>query len=147
MNTSYEPGRLQALINKAKSLSPVMVAVVDAGEEHVLQGAFEAAEAGIIVPILIGQKKIIDAIFSKLGQSSRNYTIIESNSEDDAACLSKMAQRRQITNAIVDGPLAFDNAISRQAAQIKQIDSEVSGDADIMLAPDLAAGNILAKGY
>lgn len=63
----------------------------------------------------------------------------------DAACLSKMAQRRQIHHAIVDGPLAFDHAISREAARIKQIDSEVSGDVDILLAPDLDAGNILAK--
>ncbi len=67
------------------------------------------------------------------------------NSTCDAACLSKMAQRKQITHAIVDGPLAFDNAISKQAAQTKQIESEVSGDVDILLAPDLNAGNILAK--
>lgn len=63
----------------------------------------------------------------------------------DAACLSKMADRRQIRHAIVDGPLAFDNAISRKAAQIKHIDSPVSGDVDILLAPDLNAANILAK--
>jgi phosphotransacetylase len=63
----------------------------------------------------------------------------------DAACLSKMAQRGQIKGAIVDGPLAFDNAISADAAKVKHIDSEVAGDADILLAPDLDAGNILAK--
>ncbi|HHJ18826.1 MAG TPA: bifunctional enoyl-CoA hydratase/phosphate acetyltransferase [Gammaproteobacteria bacterium] len=63
----------------------------------------------------------------------------------DAACLSKMAERGQIQHAIVDGPLAFDNAISREAAQIKEIDSPVSGDVDILLAPDLNAANILAK--
>jgi len=63
----------------------------------------------------------------------------------DAACLSKMAQRGQITHADVDGPLAFDNAISRDAARIKQINSTVAGEADILLAPDLDAGNILAK--
>ncbi|HUW75150.1 MAG TPA: bifunctional enoyl-CoA hydratase/phosphate acetyltransferase [Gallionella sp.] len=63
----------------------------------------------------------------------------------DAACLSKMAQRGQITHAEVDGPLAFDNAISRDAARIKQIKSTVAGDVDIVLAPDLDAGNILAK--
>jgi len=63
----------------------------------------------------------------------------------DAACLSKMAQRGQITHAEVDGPLAFDNAISRDAARIKQINSVVAGEADILLAPDLDAGNILAK--
>ncbi|NDU86324.1 MAG: bifunctional enoyl-CoA hydratase/phosphate acetyltransferase [Ferrovum sp.] len=63
----------------------------------------------------------------------------------DAACLSKMAQRGQIMNAEVDGPLAFDNAISRDAVKVKQIDSTVAGDADILLVPDLDAGNILAK--
>jgi phosphotransacetylase len=63
----------------------------------------------------------------------------------DAACLSKMAQRGQITHAEVDGPLAFDNAISRDAAMVKQINSPVAGDVDIVLAPDLDAGNILAK--
>ncbi|OYV75680.1 MAG: phosphate acetyl/butaryl transferase [Chromatiales bacterium 21-64-14] len=63
----------------------------------------------------------------------------------DAACLSKMAQRGQIGGAVVDGPLAFDNAISREAARIKGIESEVCGDVDILLAPDLVAGNILVK--
>lgn len=63
----------------------------------------------------------------------------------DAACLSKMAERGQIRHAIVDGPLAFDNAISAQAAKIKHISSPVSGDVDILLAPDLNAANILAK--
>ena len=63
----------------------------------------------------------------------------------DAACLCKMAERSQITGGLLDGPLAFDNAISRDAARIKGITSEVAGDPDILLAPDLEAGNILAK--
>ena len=63
----------------------------------------------------------------------------------DAACLSKMAQRGQIHHAVVDGPLAFDNAISRDAAVTKHIRSDVAGEVDILLAPDLNAGNILAK--
>jgi phosphotransacetylase len=63
----------------------------------------------------------------------------------DAACLCKMADRGQITGAMLDGPLAFDNAISSEAAQIKGIRSEVAGDPDILLVPDLEAGNILAK--
>jgi len=63
----------------------------------------------------------------------------------DAACLHKMYERNQITGAIIDGPFAFDNAISRQAALDKGFDSPVSGDADILLAPDLDAGNILSK--
>jgi phosphate acetyltransferase len=63
----------------------------------------------------------------------------------DAAALCKMAERGQITGGLLDGPLAFDNAISREAARIKGITSKVAGDPDILLAPDLEAGNILAK--
>ena len=63
----------------------------------------------------------------------------------DAAALCKMAERNQITSGILDGPLAFDNAISKDAARTKGIKSEVAGDPDILLAPDLEAGNILAK--
>jgi phosphate acetyltransferase len=63
----------------------------------------------------------------------------------DAAALCKMSDRGQLTNALVEGPLAFDNAISRDAARIKGITSEVAGDPDILLVPDLEAGNILAK--
>jgi len=256
MNDDYQPRRLQELIKQAQALPAVNVAVVDAGEEHVLRGAFEAADAGLINPILVGQKEKIDSLCQQLGYSSQRFTLIEAGSEQeaaqkgielvqtgqaqalakgwihtdalmrpvlkylrterrvshvfvadlpayhkllfitdaainiepdlmtkaaivqnavdlaqilgvrqpkvaalsavevvkpaiqstcDAACLSKMAQRGQITNAIVDGPLAFDNAISRHAAEIKRINSDVSGDVDILLAPDLPAGNILAK--
>jgi phosphotransacetylase len=63
----------------------------------------------------------------------------------DAAALCKMAERGQIRGAVLDGPLAFDNAISADAARIKGIKSEVAGDPDILLAPDLEAGNIMAK--
>jgi phosphate acetyltransferase len=63
----------------------------------------------------------------------------------DAAALCKMAERGQINGAILDGPLAFDNAISTQAAETKGIKSPVAGDPDILLAPDLESGNILAK--
>ena len=63
----------------------------------------------------------------------------------DAAALCKMAERGQITGGLLDGPLAFDNAISRQAAETKGIHSLVAGDPDILLVPDLEAGNMLAK--
>ena len=63
----------------------------------------------------------------------------------DAAALSKMADRGQITGGLVDGPLAFDNAVSLAAAQTKGIQSEVAGDADILVVPDLESGNMLAK--
>jgi phosphotransacetylase len=63
----------------------------------------------------------------------------------EAAALCKMAERGQIRGGILDGPLAFDNAISAEAARIKKIDSPVAGDPDILLVPDLEAGNMLAK--
>src|SRR3954468_17862179 len=63
----------------------------------------------------------------------------------EAAALCKMADRGQITGGLLDGPLAFDNAISAEAAKVKGIVSEVAGDPDILLVPDLEAGNMLAK--
>lgn len=63
----------------------------------------------------------------------------------DAAALTVMSKRKQIVNGIVDGPLAFDNAFSLQAANTKGIESDVAGDPDIFLVPDLEAGNMLAK--
>ena len=63
----------------------------------------------------------------------------------DAAALCKMADRGQITGCLIDGPLAFDNAISAEAARTKGIVSEVAGNADILLVPNIEAGNMLAK--
>ncbi len=64
----------------------------------------------------------------------------------DAACLSKMAERGQINGGIVDGPLAFDNAISKEAAFHKGINSPVSGEVDAVVVPEIETGNIFAKG-
>ena len=63
----------------------------------------------------------------------------------EAAAICKMADRKQITGGMIDGPLAFDNAVSEEAARIKGIISEVAGRADILVAPDLEAGNMVAK--
>jgi phosphotransacetylase len=63
----------------------------------------------------------------------------------DAAALCKMADRGQITGGLLDGPLAFDNAVSEAAAKEKGIVSQVAGKADVLLVPDLEAGNMLAK--
>ena len=63
----------------------------------------------------------------------------------DAAMLCKMADRGQITGGLVDGPLAFDNAVSLEAAHTKKITSEVAGQADILVVPNLEAGNMVAK--
>jgi phosphate acetyltransferase len=63
----------------------------------------------------------------------------------EAAALCKMADRKQVTCATLDGPLALDNAIDLAAAKTKQIDSPVAGLADVLIVPDLEAGNMLAK--
>jgi phosphate butyryltransferase len=63
----------------------------------------------------------------------------------DAAIISKMSALKQIKGAIVDGPFAFDNAVSKEAAKIKGIESPVAGDADILVTPDIEAGNVLYK--
>jgi phosphate acetyltransferase len=63
----------------------------------------------------------------------------------EAAALCKMVDRRQVTGALVDGPLALDNAIDPEAARIKQINSPVAGRANVLMVPDLEAGNMLAK--
>jgi phosphate butyryltransferase len=65
----------------------------------------------------------------------------------DAALLSKMAERGQIKDCIIDGPLAFDNAISAESAKHKGIKSSVAGDADLLLLPDIEAGNVLYKSF
>jgi phosphate butyryltransferase len=65
----------------------------------------------------------------------------------DAALLAKMGQRGQIKNCIIDGPLAYDNAISMESAKHKGIVSDVAGDADLLVVPDIEAGNILYKAY
>ncbi len=248
--------RLTAIMQQAEDYPPLPVAVVDAQEQHVLEGVLAASDAGLIEPLLLGQPENIHKLCKALGCKTDRFPIIAAESEVsaaqagveevlagrahglikgwihtdalmhpvlkklrsarrishvfiaelpryprllyitdaainiapdlnakaqivqnavdlahmlgiakpavaalssvelvkpaipstlDAACLSKMAQRGQISGAILDGPLAFDNAISTDAAKIKQINSEVAGKADILLAPDLDAGNILAK--
>ena len=65
----------------------------------------------------------------------------------DAAILSKMAQRNQIQNCLIDGPLAFDNAMSKESAEHKGIVSEVAGDADLLMMPNIETGNVLYKSF
>ena len=92
-------------------------------------------------------------LFASLGEKKPKVAILAAvetvNSKMpatiDAACLCKMADRGQIKGGILDGPLAFDNAISKEAAKIKGIESEVAGDPDVLLVPDLESGNMLAK--
>lgn len=109
-----------------------------------------------IKPSLMDKKDIVQNaidLFSILGLGTPKVAIlsaVETVSEKipstiDATALCKMAERGQITGGIVDGPLAFDNAISKQAAKIKGIISPVAGDADILIVPDIESGNMLYK--
>jgi phosphate acetyltransferase len=111
----------------------INIAPTLAEKADICQNAIDMAHAlGMALPkvaILSAVETINDKIISTM----------------EAASLCKMAERGQINGALLDGPLAMDNAISREAAEIKGISSPVAGDADILLVPDLVSGNILAK--
>lgn len=99
----------------------------------ILQNAIELAHVlGVELP-KVAILSAVETVYPKI------------NSTIEAAALCKMADRGQITGGQLDGPLAFDNAISEEAARIKKISSPVAGRADILLVPDLEAGNMLAK--
>jgi len=100
---------------------------------HIVQNAIDLAHAlGIPVPKV--------ALLSAVETVNPKIT-----STLDAAALCKMADRGQITGGILDGPLAFDTAVSSKAAKIKNLVSPVTGQADILIVPDLESGNMLAK--
>ena len=100
---------------------------------HIIQNAIDLAHA-------LGKPQPKVAILSAMETVNPKV-----QSTIDAAALCKMADRGQITGGILDGPLALDNAINLTAAKIKKIESPVAGQADILVAPDLEAGNVLAK--
>lgn len=116
------------LTDAALNIAPTLSEKVD-----IVQNAIEFARLlGVALPKV--------AILSAVETVNPNL-----RSTLDAAALCKMAQRGQIAGGVLDGPLAFDNAISAAAARIKHIDSEVAGDADILVVPDLESGNMLGK--
>src|SRR3989449_6296941 len=109
-----------------------------------------------IFPDLDAKRDIVQNaidLFTQVGLSTPRVAILSAvetvtskiPSTIEAAALCKMAERGQITGGILDGPLAFDNAINPEAARIKGIESEVAGRAQILIVPDLEAGNMLAK--
>jgi phosphate acetyltransferase len=100
---------------------------------HIVQNAIDLAHA-------LGVSEVRVAILSAM--ETVNPKVL---STIEAAALCKMADRGQITGGILDGPLALDNAISLEAAKIKRIDSPVAGRANVLIVPDLEAGNMLAK--
>jgi len=116
------------ITDAAINIDPTLAEKVD-----IVQNAIDLAHAlGIAEP-----KVAILAAIEVVNPAMRATT--------DAAALCKMADRRQITGGVLDGPLAFDNAVSLVAAKTKGILSAVAGRADILVVPDLESGNMLAK--
>jgi phosphate acetyltransferase len=124
------PDHPNALIitDAAVNIAPTLEDKVD-----IVQNAIELAKA-------MGVNEILVAILSAM--ETVNPKVL---STLEAAALCKMADRGQITGALLDGPLALDNAISPEAAAIKNIKSAVAGRANVLVVPDLEAGNMLAK--
>ncbi|WP_242481270.1 bifunctional enoyl-CoA hydratase/phosphate acetyltransferase [Rubrivivax gelatinosus] len=120
--------RLLLITDAAINISPSLDDKV-----HIVQNAIDLAHAlGITTP-KVAILSAIETVNPKIPSTL------------EAAVLCKMADRGQITGGVLDGPLAFDNAISAEAARTKGIESPVAGNADILLMPDLVAGNMLAK--
>ena len=124
------PGHADALIitDAAVNIAPSLRDKVD-----IVQNAIDLARD-------LGSPEVRVAILSAMETVNPDVP-----STVEAAALCKMADRKQITGGILDGPLALDNAIDLAAAKIKNIDSPVAGMADILVVPDLEAGNMLAK--
>ena len=116
------------ITDAAVNIAPTLEEKVD-----IVQNAIDLAHA-------LGREDVRVAILSAMETVNPKV-----QSTIEAAALCKMADRGQITGAILDGPLALDNAISLEAAEIKKINSPVAGRANILVAPNLEAGNMLAK--
>ena len=149
---------LKAVLNKEKGLKKRETlshfALIETSHYHKLLGLTDAGMN--INPELKEKINIIEnaaEVFHALGVKQPKLAVLgpveqvnpNISATVDGAILTQMYRRKQITSCIIDGPLAMDNAISKEAAQEKEIDSEVAGDADILLAPDINAGNILYK--
>lgn len=102
-------------------------------KRDIVQNAIDLAHAIGIARPKVAILSAVETVYPKI------------NSTVEAAAICKMADRGQITGGTVDGPLAFDNAVSRSAAEAKHIISPVAGDADILVVPDIEAGNMVAK--
>lgn len=147
-----------AIVNKERGLRTArrMSHIVMADVPNYPRPLFVTDAAINIKPTLSQKKDIVQNaidLYLKLEGCSPRVAIlsaVETVNEDipstlDATALCKMAERGQIKGALLDGPLAFDNALSEEAAQIKGIVSQVAGRADILVVPDLESGNILLK--
>jgi len=124
------PGRDEALIitDAAVNIAPTLEEKAD-----ILQNAIDLAHALRVAEVRVAILSAMETVNPKVPSTV------------EAAALCKMMDRGQITGALVDGPLALDNAIDIEAARIKKIESPVAGRANVLLVPDLEAGNMLAK--
>ncbi len=121
--------KLFFMTDAAINIAPNLAEKVD-----IIRNAVDCAHAlGVEVP-----KVALLAAVEKVNPDKMPCTV-------DAAVLTQMNRRGQLAGCVVDGPLALDNAISAESARIKKIDSPVAGDADVLVAPDIEAGNILYK--
>ena len=123
---SYD--RLLLVTDGAINITPTLE-----DKRHITQNAIDIAH---VIGIALPRVAVLSAV------ETVNPAMISSV---DAAAITMMAQRGQITGAVVDGPLGFDNAVSLEAAKLKGIVSEVAGRADILVVPDLESGNMVAK--
>jgi phosphate acetyltransferase len=124
------PGHPNPLIitDAAVNIAPDLEAKVD-----IVQNAIDLGHAMGLAEVRVAILSAMETVTAKVPSTI------------EAAALCKMAERGQITGAILDGPLALDNAISPEAAAIKKIASPVAGRANVLMVPDLEAGNMLAK--
>ena len=124
------PGREEPLFitDAAVNIFPTLEEKAD-----ILQNAIDLAHALGIAEVRVAVLSAMETINSKVPSTI------------EAAALCKMMDRHQVSGALIDGPLALDNAIDPEAARIKKIDSPVAGRANVLLVPDLEAGNMLAK--
>jgi phosphate acetyltransferase len=124
------PGHADALIitDAAINIAPTLEDKID-----ILQNAIDLGHALRMPEVRVAILSAMETVNPKVPSTL------------EAAALCKMVDRKQIVGALVDGPLALDNAIDLEAAQIKKIDSPVAGRANVLMVPDLEAGNMLAK--
>jgi phosphate acetyltransferase len=124
------PGHESALIisDAAVNITPTLDEKKD-----ILQNAIDLAHALKVDEVRVAILSAMETVNPKVPSTI------------EAAALCKMVDRKQVTGAVVDGPLALDNAIDPEAARIKGIDSPVAGRANVLIVPDLEAGNMLAK--
>jgi phosphate acetyltransferase len=124
------PGHENALIitDAAVNIAPTLDEKVD-----ILQNAIDLGHAMQLKEVRVAVLSAMETVNAKVPSTV------------EAAALCKMVDRHQITGALVDGPLALDNAIDPEAARIKKIESPVAGQANVLMVPDLEAGNMLAK--